>query len=108
MSRAALSSVHLVENSLSMQDIQKNKLLPASEKGVWDLVWHDALDDVPQGTDEYTMLVAHEFFDALPINVLEASTSSIDILRVIIDIILYDRELSMDGTRSSYLIPQIP
>jgi len=45
-------------------------LLPASN-GNWDLFWHDSLDEVQQNTEEYTMVVAHEFFDALPIHVLE-------------------------------------
>jgi NADH dehydrogenase [ubiquinone] 1 alpha subcomplex assembly factor 7 len=72
-SRSALKSVHLIENSHALQAIQKEKLLPVSKVGSWDLLWHDSLHNVPQGTDEYTMLVAHEFFDALPIHVLEVS-----------------------------------
>jgi len=72
-SRSALKSVHLVENSLTMQAIQKEKLLPASQMGAWELLWHDSIGDVPQNTAEYTMLVAHEFFDALPIHVLEVT-----------------------------------
>jgi NADH dehydrogenase [ubiquinone] 1 alpha subcomplex assembly factor 7 len=72
-SRSALNSVHLIENSHALQAIQEEKLLPASMVGRWDLLWHDSLDDVPQETEEYTMLVAHEFFDALPIHVLEVS-----------------------------------
>lgn len=70
-SRFALRSVHLIENSLAMQAIQKEKLRLTSKDGVWDLLWHDSLGDLPQDTQDYTMLVAHEFFDALPIHVLE-------------------------------------
>lgn len=70
-SRAALKSVHLIDNSLAMQEVQKMKLLPAARKGKFNLAWHESLDEVPKDTGEYTMLIAHEFFDALPINVLE-------------------------------------
>lgn len=35
------------------------------------LSWHDALDQIPHRNDRFTMLVAHEFFDALPVHVIE-------------------------------------
>jgi NADH dehydrogenase [ubiquinone] 1 alpha subcomplex assembly factor 7 len=70
-SRAALKQVHLVENSSSMRQTQKEKLLKSSQEGGWDLLWHDSIDDIPRDPEAYTMLVAHEFFDALPIHVLE-------------------------------------
>ena len=70
-SRSALQSVHLIENTHAMQAIQNEKLLPASKVGLWDLSWYDSLDDVLQETGEYTMLIVHEFFDTLPIHVLE-------------------------------------
>lgn len=54
-----------------MRSIQKETLLPPSQKGGWELLWHDSIDKIPQDSGEYTMLVAHEFFDALPIHVLE-------------------------------------
>ena len=76
-SRSALNSVRLIENSHALQAIQEEKLLPASMAGRWDLLWHDSLGDVPQETEEYTMLVAHEFFDALPIHVLEVSFNTL-------------------------------
>jgi SAM-dependent MidA family methyltransferase len=79
MSRIALKSVHLIENSHAMRAIQKEKLLPASKAGPWDLSWHDSLHDVPQETGDYTMLVAHEFFDALPIHVLEVNFRTVTV-----------------------------
>lgn len=54
-----------------MRSIQNNKLQLSAQKGGWELYWHDSIDDIPQDSGEYTMLVAHEFFDALPIHVVE-------------------------------------
>ena len=55
-----------------MQAIQKQKLRPAVQKaGNCTLDWHDILDDIPSEPDIYTMLIAHEFFDALPVNVIQ-------------------------------------
>jgi SAM-dependent MidA family methyltransferase len=101
-SRSALKSVHLIENSHAMQAIQEEKLLPASKVGPWDLSWHDSLDDLPQETGDYTMLVAHEFFDALPINILEVNFLYRDHIPYSKCILLHEisRELSKDGTKS--------
>lgn len=72
--RAALARVHLVDNSAHMQALQRRTL---AHSGFAERVeWHASLEDVPaveegEGGDVYTMLVAHEFFDALPINLLE-------------------------------------
>lgn len=60
-----------METSLAMRALQKTKLHPSSQKGGWELLWHDSIDNIPLGSGEYTMLLAHEFFDALPIHVLE-------------------------------------
>jgi NADH dehydrogenase [ubiquinone] 1 alpha subcomplex assembly factor 7 len=76
-SRSALKQVHLVENSLSMRRIQEAKLLKPSQEAGWDLIWHDSIDDIPRESGAYTMLVAHEFFDALPIHVLEVTATSL-------------------------------
>ena len=55
-----------------MQTIQKQKLRPAVQKaGKCTLDWHDIIDDIPSEPDIYTMLIAHEFFDALPVNVIQ-------------------------------------
>ncbi|KAF7976607.1 hypothetical protein HWV62_6108 [Athelia sp. TMB] len=69
--RAALARVHLVDNSAHMQALQRRTL---AHSGFAERVeWHASLEDVPavEEGDVYTMLVAHEFFDALPINLLE-------------------------------------
>ncbi|KAK7031216.1 hypothetical protein VNI00_013632 [Paramarasmius palmivorus] len=59
--------VHLVETSSSMRMMQQEKLGDQS----WSLQWYDSVDSVPQSSEFYTMLVAHEFFDALPFHVLQ-------------------------------------
>ncbi|KAF7985697.1 hypothetical protein HWV62_2268 [Athelia sp. TMB] len=69
--RAALARVHLVDNSAHMQALQRRTL---ADSGFAERIeWHASLEDVPavEAGDVYTLLVAHEFFDALPINLLE-------------------------------------
>jgi SAM-dependent MidA family methyltransferase len=53
-------SVHLVETSPALRERQRMAL---ASSGAF-VEWHDSLDDVPPGP---TLLVANEFFDALPI-----------------------------------------
>ncbi|KAF9243450.1 S-adenosyl-L-methionine-dependent methyltransferase [Melanogaster broomeanus] len=69
--REKLTSLHLVETSGSMRALQREKLHNAKEASGFELSWHDSIDDVPHREETYTMLVAHEFFDALPVHVLE-------------------------------------
>ncbi|KIJ66938.1 hypothetical protein HYDPIDRAFT_85910 [Hydnomerulius pinastri MD-312] len=71
VARQQLKSVHLVETSNAMRALQSEKLGGAKQAGGFDLTWHDSIDDVPHREDTYTMLVAHEFFDALPVHLLE-------------------------------------
>ena len=63
--RAALQ-VHLVETSPTLRDRQRQVL---AGTGV-SPTWHDTLDDVPEGP---LLVVANEFFDALPIRQFEAT-----------------------------------
>ncbi|KAJ3504155.1 hypothetical protein NLJ89_g8088 [Agrocybe chaxingu] len=62
-------NVHLVETSPAMRALQDAKLTCDSRPNVL-LHWHDSISEIPT-TSEYTMLVAHEFFDALPIHVIQ-------------------------------------
>ncbi len=56
----AAASVHLVETSPSLRQRQQAMLAPLG----FSVEWHDRLEDVPPGP---TLLVANEFFDALPV-----------------------------------------
>ncbi|KAG1739172.1 S-adenosyl-L-methionine-dependent methyltransferase [Suillus paluster] len=66
-----LKSVHLVESSVSMRASQEGKLRKASQEDGFEIMWHDAIEEIEHEEDVFTMLVAHEFFDALPVNVIE-------------------------------------
>ena len=60
-----------MESSPSLRAVQQKKLEPwDGEKGL-KIYWHDSIDDVPAANGIYTMLVAHEFFDALPFHLIE-------------------------------------
>jgi len=54
------ATVHLVETSPALRQRQQAALAPSG----YSVQWHDRLEDVPEGT---TLLVANEFFDALPV-----------------------------------------
>ena len=60
-------NVHLVETSPAMRTLQQAKL----ERFNIEIHWHNSINEVTFSSSEYTMLVAHEFFDALPINILQ-------------------------------------
>jgi NADH dehydrogenase [ubiquinone] 1 alpha subcomplex assembly factor 7 len=53
------TSIHMVEFSPALQKIQSEKLHG------YNVTWHDHIDDVPPG---FTIIIANEFFDALPID----------------------------------------
>ncbi|KAJ7240797.1 S-adenosyl-L-methionine-dependent methyltransferase [Mycena rebaudengoi] len=66
-----LKSVHLVETSPSLRALQNERLSPSTPKYGCTLEWHDSIEQIPPSSEEYTMLIAHEFFDALPFHVVE-------------------------------------
>lgn len=55
--RAAID-VHLIENSPTLREVQARSLAPTQ------VTWHDTLSGLPEGP---LLLIANEFFDALPI-----------------------------------------
>ena len=75
-----------MENSEKMQRLQKEKLGKRCEDMGAALTWCDKFEEVQpckfrsrlRGSslwpaDEYTLFIAHEFFDAMPFNVFEVS-----------------------------------
>lgn len=56
-----LPPVHLVETSPSLKNIQANTLSHITET---DLHWHQSVDNLP---DQPLLVIANEFFDALPV-----------------------------------------
>ena len=53
-------TVHMVETSDKLKDVQRETLATHAPK----VVWHDSFDQVPGG---FTLLAANELFDAIPI-----------------------------------------
>lgn len=70
--RKAVTGIHLIETSPFMRSLQATNIAFPKEH----LHWYDSIEDVPVAADnEFTMVVAHEFFDALPINILQRTTN---------------------------------
>ncbi|KIL64283.1 hypothetical protein M378DRAFT_126966 [Amanita muscaria Koide BX008] len=70
-SGSPLKHLHLVESSSAMRSIQEQKLRPHVQKSGFQVSWHNTLEEFSPSPGVFTMLVAHEFFDALPIHVLQ-------------------------------------
>ncbi|WVF70972.1 hypothetical protein IAT40_005768 [Kwoniella sp. CBS 6097] len=68
---AAVQSVHLVENSTAMREVQSKTLGPRLDGKNVDISWYTGINEIPETNDTYTLFVAHEFFDAMPINTFE-------------------------------------
>ncbi|KAH8826510.1 S-adenosyl-L-methionine-dependent methyltransferase [Flagelloscypha sp. PMI_526] len=61
--------VFMVENSRALRQIQSDTISQIREGG-WDPLWLDSVQDV-EPSSAFTMVVAHEFFDALPVDVFK-------------------------------------
>lgn len=62
-----------METSHSLRSVQEQALKPFVEKYGWKIQWHDNLDAIVPTDKQYTMVLAHEFFDALPFHLIEVS-----------------------------------
>jgi NADH dehydrogenase [ubiquinone] 1 alpha subcomplex assembly factor 7 len=69
------ATVHFVETSAGLRAVQREKVVAAS--------WHDSLGQVPEGP---MILVANEFFDAIPIRQFECRGGQ-----------WYERVIGLDG-----------
>ncbi|SGY79980.1 BQ5605_C008g05268 [Microbotryum silenes-dioicae] len=65
-----VTSIHLVESSAALRKVQKEKLANSGFADVETRWWDNAVE-VPPSEDEFTIVIAHEFFDALPIHIFE-------------------------------------
>jgi NADH dehydrogenase [ubiquinone] 1 alpha subcomplex assembly factor 7 len=70
-SRSSVKHVHLIESSPALCAVQEKNLQRWGNKGGLELHWHESIEDVPASDSIYTMLLAHEFFDALPFHLIE-------------------------------------
>ncbi|PFH53138.1 hypothetical protein AMATHDRAFT_138506, partial [Amanita thiersii Skay4041] len=70
-SHSPLKHLHLIESSQAMRSHQRDKLHSTVQKLGCKLTWHNTLEELSPSPGVFTMLVAHEFFDALPIHVLQ-------------------------------------
>ena len=55
-----------------MQKEQSSTLHSLIQENGWKCTWHNVLDEVHHDENLYTMIVAHEFFDALPFHLLKS------------------------------------
>ena len=72
-----MQEIHLVETSENMKALQRSKLEPFASPSGRVLQWHDSLDDIPGDKDKFTVVIAHEFFDALPLYLLEVGLNQL-------------------------------
>lgn len=82
----SIKDIHLVETSPGLMELQYNaiekalegtgkKLIPADQEVLGEdeirVEWFPLVDSVPIRSDSWTMVAAHEFFDALPTHIFE-------------------------------------
>jgi NADH dehydrogenase [ubiquinone] 1 alpha subcomplex assembly factor 7 len=76
-----------------MRNLQKEKLSSHTDARKYKLHWHDRIQEVPEDKDVFTMVVAHEFFDALPIHLFEKRAQNQGFREVFVDV---DTSISTD------------
>lgn len=107
-----MTDVHLVETSPYMRTLQKEKL--STYDSSLRIHWHDRIQDIPVSEDTYTMIVAHEFFDALPIHAFEKKHSGFREVFVDLDpkskpaILTGDAEKDALPTKLRYVLSPTP
>ncbi|KAM0274286.1 hypothetical protein ACHAQH_007993 [Verticillium albo-atrum] len=83
----SIEAIYMVEASPTLREAQKNILCgpdapmteseighhSASKYGNIPIVWTDAIKAIPEGQDRMPLMVAHEFFDALPIHAFQSA-----------------------------------
>ncbi|KAH8826508.1 S-adenosyl-L-methionine-dependent methyltransferase, partial [Flagelloscypha sp. PMI_526] len=59
----------VVENSRALRQIQSDTISKI-RRGGWDPSWLDSIQDI-EPSSAFTMVMAHEFFDALPVDIFK-------------------------------------
>ncbi|KAH9812427.1 S-adenosyl-L-methionine-dependent methyltransferase [Melampsora americana] len=80
-----IKEIHLVENSPFLRKIQEEKLSTDLSDGNTKLYWYDRVEEIEESSDHWTMIIAHEFFDALPIHVFQKTEKGFREILVDID-----------------------
>ncbi|WP_322988111.1 class I SAM-dependent methyltransferase [Hoeflea sp.] len=57
----ATATIHMVETSERLRDVQRQTLVRIKDR----ITWHKAFEEIPDG---FTLMVANELFDAIPIH----------------------------------------
>ena len=60
-----------METSQAMRATQEAKLGDFAQRNGWTLSWHDSVDQIAPDARMFTLVLAHEFFDALPFHLLQ-------------------------------------
>lgn len=106
-----LKEVHLVEMSAYFKKIQEEKLAKYTTNGDLSIQWHNRIQDVRKQSDDskddetFTMIAAHEFFDALPIHLFEKRPEGFREVFVDIDTSSTATQSSEGSSESSILVP---
>ncbi|OLY85094.1 NADH dehydrogenase [ubiquinone] complex I, assembly factor 7 [Smittium mucronatum] len=120
----SIRCVHLVETSAELRSVQAKKLLceeieynqnliqdqkslnsSVSKFGNIQIKWHNVLDDVELTHRSSVMVMAHEFFDALPIHRFELSQNGWT--EILIDIDTPENRIQSTPSGIEYTTPSI-
>lgn len=91
-----------METSHPLRTVQEQTLKPFIEKFGRKIQWHDNLDALTPTDEQYTMVLAHEFFDALPFHLIEVRLT---VKQAPCWFSWSQRDLKMDGGRSRSALP---
>ncbi|KAF9526341.1 S-adenosyl-L-methionine-dependent methyltransferase [Crepidotus variabilis] len=91
--------VHLVETSPTMRALQENALSAYSNTR---LRWHNSIFELEPSSSHFTSVVAHEFFDALPIHLIQKTKQGWN------DVLIAPREETVEEVPPSENIPARP
>ncbi|KAH7341536.1 S-adenosyl-L-methionine-dependent methyltransferase [Rhizoctonia solani] len=81
--RGRIQAVHLVETSARLQEEQRHRLGARISEN--SLRWYDRVEEIPENDNAFTLVVAHEFFDAIPIHIIEKTLEGFQEVLVDID-----------------------